>query len=149
MRSIYFFIVSLATVSLAAPSTTVNERDAYSWSAPLARFYQEVDKRIQDARRSPDYPNPPACDMSKAVLPVAPIPLPSPDADTHLHHVAIGRGIQVCIFNSSIFQFMYNLLMNPRTTPAQIRLQLLSRLAQLPPFTTPLAQKATTPRSRP
>lgn len=36
-------------------------------------------------------------------MPVAPTPLPSPDADTHLSHVAIGRGVQnyTCANSSS------------------------------------------------
>ena len=99
MHSIQLFVASLASLALVASSQPVSERSVYSWSAPLARFYQEVDKRIQEARKSPDYPNPPACDMSKASLPAAPTPLPAPDPNTHLSHVAIGRGIQVCSFN--------------------------------------------------
>ena len=95
MHSTHFLLVCLASISLAAPSPTINERGIYSWSAPLARFYQEVDKSIQEARKSPDFPNPPACDMSKASMPVAPTPLPGPNPDTYLSHVAIGRGIQV------------------------------------------------------
>lgn len=146
MHSIYFLLACLASNSLAAPSATISERGIYSWSAPLARFYQEVDKRIQEARQSPDFPNPPACDMSKASMPVAPTPLPGPDPATYLSHVAIGRGIQVspCRLVSS-----FTRLTHYRTTPAQTRLRYLHQLAPLRPFTMPLAQKATIPRSQP
>jgi Protein of unknown function (DUF2990) len=95
MRSTSLLVACLASIVLAAPSQTIDERGIFSWSAPLARFYQEVDKTIQEAKRSPNYPNPPPCDMSKASMPVAPTPLPSPDPDTFLSHIAIGRGVQV------------------------------------------------------
>jgi Protein of unknown function (DUF3455)/Protein of unknown function (DUF2990) len=99
MRSTHLVIASLASIALAAPSPTVSERGFFSWSAPLARFYQEVDREIQQARQSPNYPNPPPCDMSKASMPIAPTPLPSPAAETYLRHVAIGRGVQVRSFS--------------------------------------------------
>lgn len=103
MRSTILLVASLASTALAAPSQTIDERGVSSWSAPLARFYQEVDKNIQAARRAPNYPNPPACDMSKASMPIAPTPLPSPDAGTFLSHVAIGRGIQVSSSEQPVF----------------------------------------------
>lgn len=99
MRSMLLVAMGLATVALAAPSQTIEERSRYSWSAPLARFYQEVDKMIHEAKKRDDYPEPPACDLSKALLPIAPTPLPNPDPDTYLRHVAIGRGVQVCPSN--------------------------------------------------
>ena len=103
MRSISLIIALVAATAMAAPSPTVSERTLNRWSAPLARFYQEIDKTIDEAMKSPDFPNPPSCDMSKASLPLAPTPLASPDADTYLRHVAIGRGVQVCSLISSSF----------------------------------------------
>jgi hypothetical protein len=99
MRSFQFLTISLASVALAQP--TFNERSTLGWTAPLARFYQAIDVVIRDAKASESYPNPPGCDMSKASMPTAPSPLPSPDSNTYLRHVAIGRGIQVSISSSS------------------------------------------------
>lgn len=103
MHSVSLLVAGLAAVVMAAPSQTISERALNSWSAPLARFYQEIDTKINEAMKSPDFPNPPPCDMSKASMPVAPTPLPSPDADTYLRHVAIGRGIQVSSFPFPLF----------------------------------------------
>lgn len=78
-----------SALSMPAPSTT------YEWSPALAEFYSIVDRHIQEARAAPSFPQAPACDLSKASMPVAPTPLPAPNMGDILGHVAIGRGVQV------------------------------------------------------
>lgn len=94
MRSSSLLLACVAGTALAAAQSSVDEKTFGSWSAPLARFYQEVDKTIAEAKKSPDYPKPPPCDMSKVSMPVAPTPLPAPDPNTFLSHIALGRGVQ-------------------------------------------------------
>ena len=90
-----------SALSRPAPTTT------YNWSPALAEFYSVVDRHIQEARAAPNFPQPPACDLSQASMPVGPTPLPAPDAGTTLVHVAIGRGIQVCYPQARAAQAVY------------------------------------------
>lgn len=69
-----------------------------SWSPALGEFYAAVDRHIQLARQQGKVANPPVCDLSKAVQPVAPTPLPAPDPSWTLAEVVVGRGVQVCSF---------------------------------------------------
>ena len=94
MRSSLLLSVFLAGATAVLSTPSSNDQDTYSWTAPLARFYQEVDRTIQSARSSSDFPNPPSCNLSTAELPEAPRALPPPDQDTYLRHIAIGRGVQ-------------------------------------------------------
>jgi len=90
-----FLIVSLAISILAAPSATqtIEQRDTYEWTPALAGYFDVVFQYIQ-TEKAGSSSDPPSCDLSKASMPVAPSPLPSPDGLT-LVHVAVGRGIQV------------------------------------------------------
>lgn len=83
-------LASLATTLLAAPTHT--QRDTAKWTPALAGYFDVVYRYIQEAKATAD--SPPTCDLSKAVMPVAPTPLPAPDG-LNLVHVAIGRGVQV------------------------------------------------------
>lgn len=79
---------TLFSSALAAPLV--------SWSPALGEFYAAVDRHIQLARQEGTVANPPTCDLSKAVQPVAPTPLPAPGPSWSLAEVVIGRGVQVC-----------------------------------------------------
>ncbi|KAK2739077.1 hypothetical protein FQN55_009610 [Onygenales sp. PD_40] len=77
-------IASMACLTLAAPS---------GWSPDAAKFYSEVSKTIDKARR--DNPHvPPSCDLAQAVLPTTSQPLPAIPEGQKLLHVAVGRGVQ-------------------------------------------------------
>ena len=82
MKSIIF--TTFIATSLAAPLV--------QWSPALGEFYAAVDRHIQIARQAGSPP--PTCDLSKAVLPTAPTPLPAPNADWILSEVVVGRGVQ-------------------------------------------------------
>lgn len=86
MRSV-LALTACFTSALAAPLV--------SWSPALGEFYAAVDRHIQIARQSGSTSTPPTCDLSKAVQPVAPTPLPSPGPGWTLAEVVIGRGVQV------------------------------------------------------
>ncbi|KAK5938305.1 hypothetical protein PMZ80_009275 [Knufia obscura] len=82
-------ILALGTVftsALAAPLV--------SWSPALGEFYAAIDRHIQIARQDGPIGNPPTCDLSKAVQPIAPTPLPVPDPAWKLTEVVVGRGVQ-------------------------------------------------------
>ncbi|KAK5090224.1 hypothetical protein LTR05_000394 [Lithohypha guttulata] len=85
MRSIAFLSIFLSS-ALAAPLV--------SWSPALGEFYAAVDRHIQIARQAGAINSPPTCDLSKAVMPVAPTPLPLPDPSWRLSEVVVGRGVQ-------------------------------------------------------
>lgn len=81
-------------VLLSAFLSTALAAPLVSWSPALGEFYSLVDKHVQMARQE-GTSNPPTCDLSRAVQPVAPTPLPAPDAGWKLKEVVIGRGVQV------------------------------------------------------
>ena len=91
MKTSLVLLGSLATLGLAAPTQTIS----YQWSPELAEFYSAVDNHIQKARARGMTQQPPTCNLSNAVMPVAPTPLPSPAPGLILREVAIGRGVQV------------------------------------------------------
>lgn len=80
-------LTTLLSTALAAPMV--------SWSPALGEFYALIDKHVQIARQEGTN-GPPTCDLSRAVQPVAPTPLPVPDSSLTLREVVIGRGVQVC-----------------------------------------------------
>lgn len=82
MKSIAFY--TCITSALAAPLA--------SWSPALGEFYAAIDKHIQLARQAGA--SPPTCDLSRAVQPTAPTPLPAPDPSWKLSEVVVGRGVQ-------------------------------------------------------
>jgi len=90
-------MISILPLLVLAGSALVNAAPTatYAWSPALAEFYSVVDRHIQEARAAPNFPQAPACDLSQAVMPVGPTPLPAPNAGDLLGHVAIGRGVQV------------------------------------------------------
>lgn len=88
MRSI-LALGTLLTSTFAAPLV--------SWSPALGEFYAAVDRHIQVARQDGTVASPPTCDLSKAVQPIAPTPLPTPDPSWTLTEVVVGRGVQVCL----------------------------------------------------
>lgn len=91
MKTSLVLLGSLATLGLAAPTQTIS----YRWSPELAEFYSAVDNQVQKARARGLTQQPPTCNLSNAVMPVAPTPLPSPAAGLILREVTIGRGVQV------------------------------------------------------
>jgi hypothetical protein len=91
MKTSLIVFGSLASLGLAAPTQTTS----YQWSPELADFYSAVDNHIQQAKARGLTQQPPTCDLSNAVMPVAPVPLPSPASGLILREVTIGRGIQV------------------------------------------------------
>ena len=90
MKTSLVLLGSLATLGLAAPTQTIS----YQWSPELAEFYSAVDNHVQKARAR-GLTQQPTCNLSNAVMPVAPTPLPSPAAGLILREVTIGRGVQV------------------------------------------------------
>lgn len=102
-------LATYLTTALAAPTL--------SWTPALGSFYAAVDSHIQNARRDGTV-TPPTCDLSKAVQPVAPTPLPVPDPSWTLSEVVIGRGVQVS--SPSLFPIYHStkLTFQPRTTLA-------------------------------
>lgn len=91
MKTSLVLLGSLASLGLAVPTQTIS----YQWSPELAEFYSAVDNHIQKARARGLTLQPPTCDLSNAVMPVAPTPLPTPAPGLILREVAIGRGVQV------------------------------------------------------
>ena len=87
MKSILALSTLLSSV-LSAPLV--------AWSPALGEFYAAIDRHIQVARQDGTVANPPTCDLSKAVQPIAPTPLPNPDPSWSLAEVVVGRGVQVC-----------------------------------------------------
>lgn len=81
---------SLASTIVAAPITS----GTFEWTPTLAGYFDVVFQYIQQAK-APGAPSP-TCDLSRASMPIAPTPLPSPDGMI-LEHVAVGRGVQVCV----------------------------------------------------
>ncbi|TKA66168.1 hypothetical protein B0A55_11476, partial [Friedmanniomyces simplex] len=59
------------------------------WTPSASASYLEFGKRFPGADS-----NAPTCDLSQAVMPAAPTPLPAPASGLTLSHVAIGRGTQ-------------------------------------------------------
>ncbi|KAI1609220.1 ureidoglycolate dehydrogenase [Exophiala viscosa] len=80
-------LACLATSILAAPTPA----GTYEWTPTLAGYMDVVFRYIQEAKATGGAPT---CDLSNAVLPVAPVPLPTPGANLTLEHVALGRGVQ-------------------------------------------------------
>src|SRR5450755_3358621 len=91
MKTSLILVGSLAWLGLGAPTPTTS----YQWSPELAEFYSAVDNHIQHAKARGLTQQPPTCDLSNAVMPVAPTPLPSPEPGLILREVTIGRGVQV------------------------------------------------------
>lgn len=85
----------LAPSILAAPTAS---KGTYEWTPTLAGYMDVVFRYIQEAK---DTGAALTCDLSAAVIPNAPQPLPSPSNLT-LEHVALGRGVQVSILTPSI-----------------------------------------------
>lgn len=113
-------ILALGTVftsALAAPLV--------SWSPALGEFYAAIDRHIQIARQDGPIGNPPTCDLSKAVQPIAPTPLPVPDPAWKLTEVVVGRGVQV----STALPYL------PETQLTYLELHLLLRLRRRRPKT--------------
>ena len=91
MKTSLVLLGSLASLGLAVPTQTIS----YQWSPQLAEFYSAVDNHIQKARARGLISQLSTCDLSDAVMPVAPTPLPSPTPGLILREVTIGRGVQV------------------------------------------------------
>ncbi|EXJ90076.1 hypothetical protein A1O3_03145 [Capronia epimyces CBS 606.96] len=83
------WLAALTTTLLAAPTQT--KRDSTEWTPTLAGYFDVVYSYIEEAKAAGA--SPPSCDLSKAAMPVASTPLPTPDG-LSLVHVAVGRGVQ-------------------------------------------------------
>lgn len=106
MRPSTFLLLALSTVTFAQPTLrprdnennddNKNNKDKYDWAPALERYYQAVGKHVAEIRTAKDVSNIlSTCDLTQAVQPVAPSPLPAPAAGLSLAHVALGRGTQV------------------------------------------------------
>ncbi|CEO59295.1 hypothetical protein PMG11_03975 [Penicillium brasilianum] len=82
-------LLSLATVSLAAPATNLN--NAYDFSDELSDFYAKVSQYISRVRK--DTSPSATCDTSKIELPSLASGLPAPNQTVPMY-VALGRGTQ-------------------------------------------------------
>ena len=91
MKTSLILLGSLASLGLAAPTQTTS----YQRSPERAEFYSAVDSYIHQAKARGLTQQPPTCDLTNAVMPVAPVPLPSPEPGLILREVTIGRGVQV------------------------------------------------------
>ncbi|EXJ61920.1 hypothetical protein A1O7_02351 [Cladophialophora yegresii CBS 114405] len=78
-------LASMATTLIAAPVQS-------TWTPALAGYYDVVFQYIQKAKAEGRAASS-TCDLSRAVMPVAPTPLPFPPGMV-LEHVALGRGVQ-------------------------------------------------------
>ena len=87
-------LLAVASLALSAPTKSL-VGEVSKWSPELAAFYSTVGKHVQEVRSTQGYGSSPTCDLSTAQMPLAPTPLPLPDAGLSLKHVAIGRGVQV------------------------------------------------------
>lgn len=96
MRSVTCLLLALSATTYAQPLTKAQENDLeakYSWAPVLQSYYQAVGKHVAEIRTTRKNILSIPCDLSQAVQPVAPSPLPTPSLT--LTHVAIGRGTQV------------------------------------------------------
>jgi hypothetical protein len=87
----YTLLVAAMATSIMAAPTPQN----FEWNPTLAGYFNVVFQYIQQAGQ-PGRPSP-TCDLSRAAMPIAPTPLPTPPSSLVLDHVAIGRGVQVCL----------------------------------------------------
>jgi hypothetical protein len=88
MRTSVWLISVLATMAAAAPSFSTPAGQSPAESELVSKYFRLLAARIPDAAA--------ACDLSLAVMPVAPnaTALAPPSAGLSLKHVAIGRGTQ-------------------------------------------------------
>jgi Protein of unknown function (DUF3455) len=91
MKTTFILLASLASLGLTAPTQTTS----YQRSPERVDFYSVVDSHIHQAKVRGLTQQPPTCDLTYAVMPVAPAPLPSPEPGLILREVTIGRGVQV------------------------------------------------------
>ncbi|MCJ1366224.1 hypothetical protein MMC16_005350 [Acarospora aff. strigata] len=96
MRTSTYLLLALSTITLAQPTLQSREPakdDQYDWAPSLEKYYKAVGKHVADIRDTKNSLTSIPCDLTKAVQPIAPTPLPPP-TDRTLTHVAIGRGTQ-------------------------------------------------------
>lgn len=80
---------ALMATNLMAASFVLNR---YNWTPTLADYFDVVFQYMQQAKAPEQFSR--TCDLSRAVMPIAPTPLPLPSGLV-LEHVAVGRGVQV------------------------------------------------------
>lgn len=103
MRPSTFLLLALSTVTFAQPTIRArdsadknNNNDKFEWAPALEKYYRAVGKHVAEIRTTEDVSKIlSTCDLTQAVQPVAPSPLPAPAAGLTLIHVALGRGTQV------------------------------------------------------
>ena len=93
MKIVTILLASLSCLAMAVP-VSEEARDALPWSPTLADYYSKVETHVQDLKRSSDSMGV-SCNLAGVQMPAAPTPLPKPNPDYSLLHVAIGRGVQV------------------------------------------------------
>ncbi|SPN98812.1 related to malate dehydrogenase [Cephalotrichum gorgonifer] len=98
-------LLTLLVLPLALAAPTHQSLDLSADNAPdaidhLSEYFNLLAEKV---RRYKVLDAPPECDVSKAVLPTSPDPLPVPDDSTVIRHVAIGRGTQnyTCTANAT------------------------------------------------
>ncbi|KAH7309456.1 hypothetical protein B0I35DRAFT_482232 [Stachybotrys elegans] len=85
---------TLAVVASAAPTSRASFRETTDASDALEKvsdYFNLLANKVQFARIMDQAP---ACDVSRAQMPIAPEALPAPAAGHRVHHVAVGRGTQ-------------------------------------------------------
>ncbi|KAI9675623.1 MAG: hypothetical protein M1817_000989 [Caeruleum heppii] len=100
MRLSILLTVAVAALVSAMPTSDNGKgkdkkKDGWNpkdWTPETRDWFEAIGERIEEYRKSPDFPKPPPCDLSKAVMAPAPTPLPAPAGK--VSHVAIGRGTQ-------------------------------------------------------
>lgn len=97
MHALLLLICCLASTAISRPTQVLESRGQSDWSTPAESFYSAVDNHVANITDQPNFPDPPSCDLAKALMPAAPTLLPSPGPGQVLRHVAIGRGTQVCV----------------------------------------------------
>jgi len=90
MHSSLLITIALSAFAVAAP--TFPQAEGVAERSAVDQYFNLVSKAVATVKRAGSPA--PVYDISKAMMPAAPIPLPGPSAGLTLKHVAIGRGTQ-------------------------------------------------------
>jgi hypothetical protein len=99
MHASLLLICYLTSTAVSRPTQVLGARGESDRLAPAGNSYSAVDNHFANFTYQTSLPDPPSCDLGKALMPAAPTPLPTPGPGQVLRHVAIGRGTQVCVRN--------------------------------------------------
>jgi hypothetical protein len=99
MHASLLLICYLISTAVSRPTQVLGARGESDRLAPAGNSYSAFDNHFANFTYQTSLPDPPSCDLGKALMPAAPTPLPTPGPGQVLRHVAIGRGTQVCVRN--------------------------------------------------